>query len=79
MTPPDNGNIVPSAAKHKAISRTITAPMAQDKTAAGPAIVAALRAPKSHLDPTKDPTPAKSRPSMPMSLRIPEPGIRSGG
>ena len=40
--------------------------MIHEKIAAGPAIAAAFIAPNSQPEPMIDPTPAKSRPTVPM-------------
>lgn len=47
------------------------APRAQDRIAAGPAMLAASKAPKSHPEPMIDPTPVKSRPVLPISRLSP--------
>src|SRR5699024_10341433 len=43
------------------------APMAHDRIAAGPAMLAASKAPKSQPDPMIEPTPVNSRPVLPIS------------
>src|SRR5699024_6740013 len=47
------------------------APMAQDRIAAGPAMLAASKAPKSHPEPMIEPTPVKSSPVLPISRLSP--------
>ena len=41
-------------------------PMAHERMDAGPAMIEALSAPKSHPDPITDPTPANRSPTGPM-------------
>ena len=60
---------MPNSAKHRAMSMIITAPMAQEKMAAGPAMADAFSAPNSQPEPMIEPTPANRRPTTPMSRR----------
>lgn len=45
----------------------MTAPSFRDRIAAGPAMLAASKAPNSQPDPMIEPTPVKRRPSLPIS------------
>lgn len=65
-TPPDSGTITPSSAYTKAMASTITAPRAQEITAAGPASLEAFKAPNSQPDPMIEPMLANSSPTIPI-------------
>src|SRR3954451_17950203 len=75
--PPDTGYIPPSSAWTRASTRIATPPMTHEMIAAGPAVISAFCAPKSHPEPIIDPTDAQSRPISP-TCRLSETGRRMG-
>ena len=67
--PPATGYIAPSSACTSARSMIAIPPIAQEMTAAGPAVDSAPCAPNSQPDPMIDPPDAQSSPMNPISRR----------
>src|SRR5215212_8650963 len=68
LDPPATGYMLPSSAWTSARISITRAPTIHESVAAGPAIVDAVRAPKSHPDPMIDPSDTKSSPILLTSL-----------
>src|SRR5215210_2910003 len=68
VDPPATGYMLPSSAWASARTSITIAPSTHEIIAAGPAICAEVRAPKSHPDPMIDPSDTKSSPTLFTSL-----------